>query len=242
MMQIIMETFKRWRLPLVCFAWMFSLLGLLLRSGYKAFLVANFLPVIVLATAALAPMALFSLFRRNVPQFGIKEVLGTAILLLPLVYIHHAKGTTLGAGAFATRYVGSGIANSGVVSPGQETSNGDLTLLTLFMNPEKYDDREVTVVGMLMRDNPQVREILGVKRPILFRFAINCCAADAVPLAIILENNDIGALKDDDWIEVSGIFKIRKAAGQDLLVMENTTVVPAVQPATPYLSMVWGYF
>ncbi|MDR0361063.1 MAG: hypothetical protein LBJ46_00005, partial [Planctomycetota bacterium] len=186
MTEIVMETFKRWRLPLVCFAWMFSLFGLLLRNSYESFLTTNFLPIIILAAVVLAPMAFFSLLRRDFPRFGMREALGTAMLILPLVYIHHAKGTTLGAGAFASRYVGAGI-GGGSASYNGATSGGEFDLLTLFMNPEKYDDQEVTVVGMLMRDNPQVEEILGVKRPLLFRFAINCCAADAVPLALILE-------------------------------------------------------
>ncbi|MDR1744569.1 MAG: hypothetical protein LBS30_02320, partial [Planctomycetota bacterium] len=90
MMRILVETAKRWRLPLVCCAWMLSLSGLLMRGEYETFLSANFLPVLALAVLALLPLAFFALMRRTPPRLGVREILATAVLLLPLVYIQHS--------------------------------------------------------------------------------------------------------------------------------------------------------
>ncbi len=117
-----------------------------------------------------------------------------------------------------------------------------MTLLTLFMKPGEYDGKNISLVGMLAKDDPQVEKILGVKRPIMFRFLINCCAADAVPLAMVLDGDDAGLLKNDDWIEASGVFRIRDAGGQKLPVLENAAIRPAKQPEHPYLYALPGGF
>ncbi|MDR1611191.1 MAG: hypothetical protein LBT97_00235 [Planctomycetota bacterium] len=262
MMRIIAETARRWRLPLICFAWMFTFLGLLLRKSHETFLSANFLPIIILATVALAPLAIFSLLRRTPPRFGAMELLGTAVILLPLVHIYHSAGMTLGAGAFAARYVGAGGGAGNSSSSGRdaaddwgkwkadpdapnaaepETDDEETSLLDLFENADQYNGRKVTVTGMLAKDNPQVEQVLGVKQPILFRFAINCCAADAVPLALVLECDD-SDLKNDDWIKASGTFRIRPMGKLDLVVLENAIMQPAMRPRQPYLYSQWGLF
>lgn len=242
MMRIIVETARRWRLPLVCCAWMFTMLGLLMRRGYETFLAANFLPVIVLAVIALLPMGLFALLRRATPRFGVREALGTAIILLPLVYIQHSKGTTLGSGAFAARFVGTGIAAGESAPAGRGAAGGEVSLLDLFMDTEKYDGQKIVVMGMLTKDNPQVEQILGEKLPVVFRFAINCCAADAMPLALILEGGDTGSLKNDEWIEASGTFRSRDTGKMELLILEDAKIRPAEAPEQPYLYPKWGMF
>lgn len=241
MMQIVVETAKRWRLPLVCLAWMLGLSGLLVGRGYETFLAANFLPVVALAAVALAPMALCSLLRRSSPRLGAKEALGTAIILLPLVYIHHSLGTTLGAGAFNARYVGTGP-GGGSAAPVRGGPGAETSLLALFTEPEKYDGVDVAAVGMLAKDNRQVEEILGEKLPLVFRFVVNCCTADAMPVALVLEGGGAERLENDAWIEASGTFRIRNVGGQELLVLENARIAAAAKPAQPYLYMQWGAF
>ena len=242
MNRIIVETTRRWRLPLTCYAWMFTFLGLLTRGRYETFLAADFLPVIILATVILLPLSVFSLLRRRTPRFGARELLGTAVILLPLVYIHHSGGATLGAGAFATRYVGMGVVPGKAGSIVPESADNETSLLDLFMNSEKYSGREITVTGMLAKDTPQVEQILGVRRPVLFRFAISCCAADATPLALVLEDGDADALKDDDWIAVSGTFRVRSVKGFDLAVLEKASIRAVPPPEQPYLYSQWGLF
>lgn len=241
MISALLETAKRWRLPLVCCAWMLCLSGLLMRRGYETFLSANFLPVIALAALALLPLALCALARRATPRLGLREMLGTAVLLLPLVYIQHSRGATLGSGAFNTRYIGAGL-GGGSASGGLTAPDGETTLLTLFMKPEEYEGKSISLVGMLTKDDPQVEQLLGAKQPILFRFAINCCAADALPLAMILEGVDAEGMQNDDWIEASGTFRVRDTGKQKLPVLENAAIHPVKQPAQPYLYSTLGVF
>lgn len=242
MTHIIAETIRRWRLPLVCLAWMFTLLGLMMRGAYESFLAASFLPIIILSIAILLPLAFLALLRRTVPRFGVREALATAILLLPLAYIHHSKKTTLGSGAFSTRYVGSGISESRGMSPVRGGDNGGTSLLTVFLETDKYAGKKITVLGMLAKNNAQVERLLNKAYPLVFRFVMTCCAADATPIALVLENGEAVNLKDDDWIEASGRLRVRTVGGQDLLALEEASIRPVPAPEQPYLYMQWGVF
>ena len=101
---------------------------------------------------------------------------------------------------------------------------------------------DVAAVGMLAKDNRQVEEILGEKLPLVFRFVVNCCTADAMPVALVLEGGGAERLENDAWIEASGTFRIRNVGGQELLVLENARIAAAAKPAQPYLYMQWGAF
>lgn len=240
MINTVVETFKRWRLPIVCFAWLFSLLGLLMRRGYETFLAANFLPILVLAILALLPMTLCAFIRRSPPRFGMREALAAATVLLPLVYIHQAVGTTLGSGALHVRYVGTGAIGNERNSAEEGIGTGETSLLTLYLEADKYEGRRITLVGRLAKENPQVVEMLGEAQPLLFRFVINCCAADASPVALVLEGDGAESLRDDDWIEATGTFRIRKVERYELLVLEKATIRATKAPPQPYLYMQWG--
>ncbi|MDR0362255.1 MAG: hypothetical protein LBJ46_06165 [Planctomycetota bacterium] len=238
-MKTLIEAARRWRLPLVCFLWMFCLLGLLARRRYETFLTANFLPILALAVMALLPMTLCALLRRASPRFGAREALATAIVLLPLVYIRHADGITLGASALQTRYVGTGALVNRNGSSADLAVPEDTSLLTLFLDADKFEGKDVTLVGMLAKGNPQVVELLGEKRPLIFRFVINCCAADAAPIALVLEGNVADSMRDDDWIEATGRFRVRKVDRFELLVLEEATIRPTAAPSQPYLYSLW---
>lgn len=95
---------------------------------------------------------------------------------------------------------------------------------------------------MLAKDNPQVEKLLGKKAPLIFRFVINCCAADASPLAVLLDGCDVGSLANDAWIEASGTFRIKNTGMYELLILEDAEVRETETPEQPYLYVQWGVF
>lgn len=242
MTTIMHEAIKRWRLPLVCLVWMFSLLGLLVRNDYKTFLTADFLPILALTILALFPMALIALLRPVAPRLGMKEIFQTAVILLPLAHIYYSTKTTLGSGAFTSRYVGAAEIVGEPSRPAQPDAEGETSLLDLFLETDKYAEKHVSVVGMLATDNIQVEQIFGRKLPLVFRFIMNCCAADATPVALVLDCDAAGKMENDAWVEAAGILRIRNIDDQELLVLENATMQSAKAPQDPYLYMKWGVF
>ncbi|GEN36787.1 TIGR03943 family putative permease subunit [Aneurinibacillus danicus] len=88
------------------------------------------------------------------------------------------------------------------------------------------------------------------ERIILMRFAISCCAADAIPIGVIAESPVMARLKDNTWVNVQGGLNVRQMPGADALVPLNWTYGQVVQPvltasqvevipepAEPYLSV-----
>ncbi|MCD8349250.1 MAG: hypothetical protein LUC93_01390 [Planctomycetaceae bacterium] len=239
-MNILFETVRRWRLPLVCLAWLLTILRLLPNREYQTFLSGGFFPILIAACAVLLPLTMLALVRRDTPQLGARETLATALVLLPLVYVNHARGAVLGSGALDTRYVGSGLA--GGATGARATVGGGETLLDLYLDTEKFVGKNVSLVGMVAQNNPQVLEVLGESKPLLFRFVINCCAADATPVAVILDGDMPSTIMNDDWVQATGVFTVRNVGGQDLLVLADAAAVPVATPREPYLYMQWGVF
>ncbi len=70
-----------------------------------------------------------------------------------------------------------------------------------------YHGHRVIFTGMVLRDE-QLKQYYDTA---VYRFMINCCAADALPLAIAVDSDQAGAFANDQWVQVDGIFWIMLA-------------------------------
>lgn len=68
------------------------------------------------------------------------------------------------------------------------------------------------------------------------RLAIKCCAADAVPMQVKLDGGRPAALRNDQWIEVTGTVQPGSAttANSYIPTLAVSTLRPASAPADPY--------
>jgi uncharacterized membrane protein YcgQ (UPF0703/DUF1980 family) len=69
----------------------------------------------------------------------------------------------------------------------------------------------------------------------VYRFLINCCAADAMPLAIALDLDRPGAFDKDQWVQVDGIFTLRQIDGKPVPMVLQPSIKLVEAPAVPYL-------
>jgi uncharacterized membrane protein YcgQ (UPF0703/DUF1980 family) len=69
----------------------------------------------------------------------------------------------------------------------------------------------------------------------VYRFLINCCAADALPLSIALDSDQTGAFANDQWVEVAGIFDLQQINGKPVPIISMPRIKPVEAPAVPYL-------
>jgi len=87
--------------------------------------------------------------------------------------------------------------------------------------------RTVALMGFVVRTNAGVY---------LVRLVIACCAADAFPVKTKLDGANLSALKNDEWIETTGIVQPDSATSANgftpTLAMSSLRQVPA--PADPY--------
>jgi uncharacterized membrane protein YcgQ (UPF0703/DUF1980 family) len=65
----------------------------------------------------------------------------------------------------------------------------------------------------------------------LFRFAIFCCAADALPVWLFVENPDVTAFDDENWIRVDGTVTVVNFNGTDVPVIKADTIEKKIVPS-----------
>jgi uncharacterized repeat protein (TIGR03943 family) len=90
----------------------------------------------------------------------------------------------------------------------------------------------VTTEGMVYRSVKN-----GGNTFMLFRFAIVCCAADALPLAVTVKSTAADILNNDAWVRVEGIFAIETLKGKQVTSITADVIqsIPQPPPEKRYL-------
>jgi len=228
-------------LPAIVFVvWLNTYYWLLNDGRYKAFIQPKLWPLLILALLLL--LAFTAAF---ISRFSLKAIAATqfdawvkaAILLLPVFFLLTIYGRSLGTDAFAKRALNPGqIAIQGhpnLFRSSSRTSAGHTTsLLDLLADAEQFDGKRVTTEGMVYRTAKNAENTFT-----LFRFAVVCCAADALPLAVTVRNTTTEILKNDTWVKVEGIFSIETSNGKQVsnIAAEVIQSIPQPPPEKRYL-------
>jgi uncharacterized repeat protein (TIGR03943 family) len=146
-------------------------------------------------------------------------------------------GRSLGTDAFSKRTLNPGQiviqGDSNQLKSPSRTSTGHVTsLLNLLADAEKFDGKRVTAEGMVYRPAKN-----GEKTFMLFRFAIICCAADALPLSIEVQTATAENLKNDTWVRVDGRFNTDIISGKQVssITADRVRPLPTPPPEKRYL-------
>jgi uncharacterized repeat protein (TIGR03943 family) len=247
----------RWLHPFVFGTWTVFLVYLVASQRYIAFLRPEFGILLAITHFVAMGFMLAAMFRPKAEKMDASATLRALALLVPVFYSVVMPDTMLGNLAFKKRFTGtaSNVIGSQRPTPpfSQESENHpdppsppgaiggtrqeapqERTILELFLNPKRYKGQRVIVTGMLLHDE-QLKPHFGGKDTAVFRFMINCCAADALPLAIALDSDPADAFADDQWVQVDGIFDLQQINGKPVPMFSNPRVKPVEAPAVPYL-------
>ncbi len=149
----------------------------------------------------------------------------TLIFLLPLIYFPMASSSHLSTDAFNNRFTGLPEEFPEVdMGPEKKTPGNDLfqellamgeeysrkkeaeparpTLRQLMTNPLAYRDKTVEVVGLVNRQPG-----FPARTFFIYRFFINCCAADALPVGVLVSYERPEALESGQWVRVWGTVR-----------------------------------
>jgi len=110
-----------------------------------------------------------------------------------------------------------------------------VTILDLYYMPAIYEGKRVKLIGMLHKNDPRVKKDFGRNMLIVFRFVITCCAADASPVALLVDGKDLPDLSENSWVEVEGTFNTKEKNGRRVAVLEKSSMKKTAQPRQPYL-------
>ncbi|BBO83661.1 hypothetical protein DSCO28_42270 [Desulfosarcina ovata subsp. sediminis] len=238
--------FQRWLPPLLFGIWASVLVYLLASQRYTAFLRPGFGLLLALAHFIAMGFMIAALPGERPAKSDVCAVLRTMVLLVPIIYLMSMPETTLGGRAFTNRFVGpSGMtagragenAKTGPMTPlaqDMRPSDQEITILNLLLSPERFDGRQVAFTGMMQHDE-KLKKYFDGRETVVYRFLINCCAADALPLAVAVDSEQTGEVGNDQWVRVDGVFRFFQVDGNAIPVVEDATVQPAEVPRSPYL-------
>ncbi len=228
-------------LPAITYVFWLNAYYWLLKGGrYQAFIQPKLWPLLILAlilllafTAAL--ISQFSLKDRVSLQFG--AFIKAAILIVPVFFLWTIYGRSLGTDAFAKRALTPGQiitkGKSNLFRSSSETpADKAISLLDLLADSEKFDGKRVTAEGMVYRSAKA-----GKNTIMLFRFAVVCCAADALPLAVTVKSSITEAFNNDAWVRVKGVFKLETINDRQVasIVADLIQPIPIPPPEKRYL-------
>jgi len=244
-MKYITHLLSRYGRTLLFGAWFYALIGLLPGQGYQTFLRPEFGGLLAVGLLVLIGFLFAEMGQLDRElHFGLNETIHLLILMIPLAYLPIARGTSLGSNAFQRRWTGLSA------DPGEKTLMStntsldismlntervrEVTLADLCRMPRAYKDRRLAVVGMIHRA-PDIKKRFGDNACVLFRFVITCCAADAMPAAILLIGEVPADWPNDTWIRAEGQFALRDDQGKPMPTLEVSKATRTAKPRRPYL-------
>jgi uncharacterized repeat protein (TIGR03943 family) len=212
-----------------------GVLGWLLFTGNDtAFLHPRFRPFLA-AGALLLAVFIFVIVRGPKRDHAGWSLLAHSVqamvLAMPLVFMAFAIDQNMGAHALTRKYTGTEqqtlarLINSGKNKPLKAGGSPTLSLLEIARQMKPLEGKRVVTEGLVYRP-----AIMPTNHLTLFRFAIFCCAADALPVWMFVEHPDVSAFNDENWIRVDGTLTVVNFNGTDVLVIRADTIEKKTAP------------
>ncbi len=216
--------------------WLGVICWLLLTGSDKAFLHPRFRLFLAgggILLAAFMGVILYGPKRRSI-GWPLAAASARALLLMaPLLFLSTVVDQRLGAHALTKKYTGMEqqtllrLLESGKAKTGNAKPKPDMSLLEIARRMKQIDGRRVVTEGMVYRPDIMPENYLT-----LFRFAIFCCAADALPVWVFVEKAGVEAFDDEDWIRVDGTVQIVDFNGTDVPVIKADTILKKKAPTS----------
>lgn len=201
----------------------------------------NYWVVIFGAVAlTLAAIVHFRAGERGSPEKHIKarEALGLLAVMLPILVILVVPKPSLGALAASKKGSGGIIsATAGIQPPTSRIPGGELSLEEIEYASQSSE--YAAAVGII--EGVSVKLVGFVTHPkksatgtfALTRFAIFCCAADAVPYTVrVTPPPGTPDFEDDKWLEIKGTL----AKDNDGFYVEASEIDSISEPSSPYIN------
>jgi uncharacterized repeat protein (TIGR03943 family) len=228
---------------LVLTAWTLGLALLLGFGRYSLFIRSTLWPL-VLCNILILSLFLIAMLLRPV-HGAARPVSLTAwvrggMLLLPLLYmgslVFGSAASGLNSFALQKRSLGLGAASDFNSIPDSSDTSAVNTNAPISLGEVAWHMHRLAGTRVITEGRVSVDDSLPPGQIVIFRFVIICCAADAMPVEVVVQSPKTSALKPDDWIRVSGILKTEQKDGNTVPVIMADQIDPIPTPDDPYLS------
>jgi len=216
-------------------AWAATLGYLIYDDNYQFFLAPKF-GFLIAGGLMLSVIYAVSLIGTGINKNADHTIKGL-VLVLPILFICSAGGSTLGNFALSKRTVTpietKALETQPSVPPisaeSPETADSDFPLVSfsdLIRKWEKYDGRRIRVEG-LFANTASEKDTFSV----VFRYFISCCVADAMPVGVFMSGQDNTDIKNNDWVIAGGRVQYRQIDGYDVVFMKVESLEKKKNPS-----------
>jgi len=232
----LLEWWRRRAQSLLFFAWTAAMAVLLVGGGWAQYVGPTFqlfMGIGLLLFLAFGIVAWTASQNTTPPPVPLGSFL---LLVLPLFVLAATGSESLGGDAYSTRKQGGSRSSFRATRPSlfpTPVGGGPIETSTLELNEfgDSFEGLTVKFSGRVAKD-----ERWGPEFFVLYRFQIVCCAADAIPVAVLVENTPKIAAQKDDWLEVTGRFGIEQKNEQSIPTVRKTILRKIPAPERPYLN------
>jgi putative membrane protein len=235
-------TTGRWR-GLILFAWTASL-ALLLGFGRYSLFIRPALWPLILCNVIILMLFLIAMFVRPI-HGGARRISAASwvrggMLLLPLLYmggmLTGAAASGLNSFALQKRSLGLGWASDALAPAADDGSTAIDTRQAISLGYITRHLHGLSGSRVITEGRVSFDDTLPAGQFVIYRFVVVCCAADAIPVQIVIKSPRPIAFKSDDWIRVAGTVRTGMQDGKTVPVIEADQIDPIAAPDDPYLS------
>lgn len=96
--------------------------------------------------------------------------------------------------------------------------------------PAVFEGKQIEIEGFIAEEHFMMK-----KQKVIARFHVAHCVADAQASGIILVNSDELQLKEDTWVRIKGVLKVKEENQQYIPAIHVTSFEKIVTPKNPYI-------
>ena len=157
------------------------------------------------------------------------------MILLPVIYmgslISGSAASGLNSFALQKRSLGLGMSLGTDSSDAPIDTSKSINLGTIARNLTRLNGTHIATEGRVWMDPS-----LPNGQMVIFRFVVVCCAADAMPVQVVVTSPMASRFKDDQWVHVEGTLQLQSKDGQTIPTIRADQIVQIPAPEEPYLS------
>jgi putative membrane protein len=110
----------------------------------------------------------------------------------------------------------------------------EVSIVNLYKDTQRLAGKRLIVTGMTMK-HKKVSEVFGGNAGLVYRFVINCCAADAMPASVLVVLDRPFEYEKDTWVKATGDFSVEEKEGVKVLLFRNAVLENTEKPKQEYI-------
>ena len=158
------------------------------------------------------------------------------VLLIPILFFQHVRTGRFNESTLMSRTVDSDamlrmqrFEETVAREIAEDMGEGETPFTHLYFQSEEYENKEVEVVCQTFVDDK-----LPENTVMCYRFLVTCCAADAQPIFVFINTENMEPVAGEKWVKVQGNVSLVGEKKKNAVSIRPTSFEYVGEPAYPY--------